>query len=64
MSCTDRNEVVSDVKSTNSISTLLFDWDGTLVDSADLGLAIAESTARVLVLDSESSLAQVLASAQ
>jgi HAD superfamily hydrolase (TIGR01549 family) len=26
------------VKSTNSISTLLFDWDGTIVDSAQLGL--------------------------
>lgn len=26
------------MKSTNSISTLLFDWDGTIVDSAQLGL--------------------------
>lgn len=27
------------IKSTGQIRTLLFDWDGTLVDSADLGLA-------------------------
>lgn len=33
-----------DVKSTNSISTLLFDWDGTLADSAHLGLAAFQKT--------------------
>jgi HAD superfamily hydrolase (TIGR01549 family) len=44
MSCTDPNEVLSDVKSTNSVSTLLFDWDGTLVDSAHLGLAAFQET--------------------
>ena len=28
----------------NAINTLLFDWDGTLVDSAHLGLAAFEKT--------------------
>lgn len=32
------------MKSTNSISTLLFDWDGTLADSAHLGLAAFQKT--------------------
>ena len=32
------------MKSTDSISTLLFDWDGTLADSAHLGLAAFQKT--------------------
>lgn len=32
------------MKSINSISTLLFDWDGTLADSAHLGLAAFQKT--------------------
>ena len=32
------------MKSTSSITTLLFDWDGTLADSAHLGLAAFQKT--------------------
>ena len=32
------------MKSTSSITTLLFDWDGTLADSAHLGLAAYQKT--------------------
>jgi HAD superfamily hydrolase (TIGR01509 family) len=39
MSCTDRNQIPR-----SSISTLLFDWDGTLADSAHLGLAAFQKT--------------------
>jgi HAD superfamily hydrolase (TIGR01509 family) len=39
------------VKSTNSISTLLFDWDGTLADSAHLGLAAFQKTFAELGVD-------------
>ena len=44
MSCTPRNKILRMLKSTNSISTLLFDWDGTLADSAHLGRAAFEKT--------------------
>ncbi len=36
---------------TASINTLLFDWDGTLVDSAQLGLIAFEQTFAILGLD-------------